>query len=213
MSVFWAIWINTLKEVEADCSSNKPPLDPVIVSINGQEHSRWKRYEIDADMFIPADDWSMTLAIPATKPDGSLRLWRKATVRIGDSVVLSGRIDRIRRRTAKGERTLTITGRDMAGVLCDCSAPIFTAQNVTLETVVSTIAKAFGIARVNITANGLREKVSIEPGISAWDAIALACELNGCHAWFEPDGTRRHGNTCFPRKGKCCASRKPTGKS
>lgn len=168
---------------------NKPPLDPVIVSINGREHSRWTRYEIDADMFIPADDWHMTLAIPVKAPETPLSLWQKAVVRIGADTVLTGRIDRIRRRTAKGERTLTITGRDMAGVLCDCSAPIFTAQNVTLQTVVATIAKAFGIARVNVTADGLREKVNIEPGMSAWDAIALACELNGCHAWFEPDGT------------------------
>ena len=168
---------------------NKPPLDTVIVSSNGYEHSRWQQYELDSDLFIPADDWSMTLATPIAKPEAPLRLWQKISVRLGNDVVLTGRIDRIQRRTVKGERSLSLSGRDMAGILCDCSAPIFTAQNVTLETVVSTIAKAFGLGRVDITANGLREKVTIEPGMSAWDAIALACEMNGCHAWFTPDGS------------------------
>lgn len=168
---------------------SKPPLDAVIVSLGGREHSRWMQYEIDSDLFIPADEWHMTLAAPLQKPDVPLALWQKAVVRVGADVVLSGRVDRIRRRTVKEGRTLTITGRDMAGVLCDCSAPVFTAQNVTLDTVVSTIAKTFGIARVETRTDGLREKVTIEPGMSAWDAIILACELNGCHAWFEPGGT------------------------
>lgn len=167
----------------------KPPLDPVIVTINGREHGRWTGYEIDSDLFLPADDWHMTLALPVSLADASLALWQNAIVRVGGDVVLHGRIDRIRRRYAKDRRQMTITGRNMAGVLCDCSAPIFTVKNVTLQTVVDTVANAFGIGRVNVAADGLREKVSIEPGMSAWDAIAAACELNGCHAWFEPDGT------------------------
>lgn len=169
--------------------SNTPPLDSVIVSVAGREHSRWKSCEMDSDLLIPADDWHMSLALPEKKPDAAIRLWGKVSISIGADIILSGRIDRIRRRTNHRERTLTITGRDMAAVLCDCSAPIFTAKNVTLETVVNTIAKTFGIARTRIQADGLREKVSIDPGISAWDAIAYACELNGCHAWFDPDGT------------------------
>lgn len=169
--------------------SNKPVLDEVILSVNGREHSRWKNVEADSDLLIPADDWTVTVAAPVKTPDVPLRLWQKVSLSIGADVVLSGRIDRIRRRTNHKERAITITGRDMAAVLCDCSAPIFTAKNVTLETVVNTIAKTFGIARTRIQTDGLREKVSIDPGMSAWDAIAYACELNGCHAWFDPDGT------------------------
>jgi prophage tail gpP-like protein len=84
-----------------------------------------------------------------------------------------------------------MSGRDGAAVLVDCSAPIFVAKEVTLDQVVAQIVRPLGITSVRINAGeqARMEKVSIDPGTTAWDALQQAAEANGLWPWFEPDGT------------------------
>lgn len=164
-----------------------PRLEPVVVSLAGREHEDWTEYEIDSDLLTPADAWRVELGVPTAKSP-TLALWSQVRVRLGGETVLVGRIDGCERYTVKGERRLTLRGRDLAGVLCDCSAPIFSAREVDLASVVATITRPLGISRVRMEASGRREKVSIEPGMTAWDALRQVCELNGCWPWFAPDG-------------------------
>lgn len=87
-----------------------------------------------------------------------------------------------------------LSGRDMAGVLLDCSAPIFTRSQASLEQIMANVVKALGITRIRIDAvDGdkklIREKVNTEPGDTAWDTLRRAAEANGLWPWFEPDGT------------------------
>ncbi|MFX8035950.1 hypothetical protein ABTK80_20075, partial [Acinetobacter baumannii] len=72
-----------------------------------------------------------------------------------------------------------------------CSAPVFTSQNLTLDQVVAKIVMPLGVTKIRIDADNAlrREKVSVEPGDTAWDALAHAAEANGLWPWFEPDGT------------------------
>lgn len=62
-----------------------------------------------------------------------VRPWAAVEVREGDTLILTGRVDALRRRIAKGEHSLTLTGRDGAGILLDCSAPILTQREVTVH--------------------------------------------------------------------------------
>jgi prophage tail gpP-like protein len=163
-------------------------LSAVILNVNGREHADWTSYEIESDFLTPADAWRVSLGIPAGKtPD--IKLWQPASVSMDGTTVLEGRIDRITRSTRKGERVLTLSGRDLAGILCDCTAPIVTARELSMPDLINLIVKPLGISKVEILAKDLREKADIEPGMKAWDALQRACELNGCHAWFAPDGT------------------------
>ncbi|MGK0740104.1 phage tail protein, partial [Yokenella regensburgei] len=84
-----------------------------------------------------------------------------------------------------------LTGRDAAAVLVDCSAPIFTAQEMTLQEVIAQIIKPLGVTAISMqaTAPGSVKKVSIEPGDSAWDALKRAAEMSGLWPWMAPDGT------------------------
>ncbi|OYW19095.1 MAG: phage tail protein, partial [Burkholderiales bacterium 12-64-5] len=85
----------------------------------------------------------------------------------------------------------SLTGRDGAAVLLDCSAPIFVAQQADLPEVVAKVVRPLGITRVRIDADETRtlEKVNVEPGETAWSALAHAAEANGLWPWFDPDGT------------------------
>ena len=165
--------------------------DVVEVKIGGQTHKGWTRYEIDSDLMTPADAWRVTLAqaqivLPPEVVEGA-----SVEVRLNRDLVLSGRLDERELRVAAGQHELLLSGRDGAGVLLDCSCPIFSRSGVTLAQLVANITKELGIKQIRIEADNklLREKVNIEPGDSAWDALRRAAEANGLWPWFEPAAT------------------------
>lgn len=167
------------------------PADSVEVRVGELVHTGWTRYEIDSDLLTPADAWSVTLAqseiiLPAQVKEGT-----PVEVRLGGEVVLTGRIDERDLAVEPGRHTLNMSGRDGAAVLLDCSSPILTVQQLTLDQVVTKIVRPLGLTRVRISADSTspREKFSCEPGDTAWDALRRAAEANGLWPWFEPDGT------------------------
>lgn len=166
--------------------------------LNGKAHSRWERYELDSDLFIPADAWSFTLAVPPERLGGDraglppiLGVGSRIQVLLGDDVVLSGWLDDVHHTTASGERTLTLLGRDGAAILVDCSAPVFSLRQATLKEVVAMIGKHFGLTKIRIDATKNRkfDRINIEPGDTAWQALKNAAESAGLWPWFDPDGT------------------------
>ncbi len=110
---------------------------------------------------------------------------------MGDETVLSGRVDSVRRSVSRQSCTLTLSGRDDAAILVDCAAPVFSANQLTLDEVIDRIVRPLGIQRIRIQASGVsrNDKVVIEPGMRAWDALAKAAAGRGLWPWFEPDGT------------------------
>ncbi|UJX40878.1 phage tail protein [Desulfovibrio sp. JY] len=160
----------------------------ITLRVAGREHRDWTSYRIESHLITPADAWRVTLGIPADRIPATVRPWAAMEACLGQDVVLTGRIDRIEREVAKGQHALTLSGRDGASVLVDCSAPVFTRRKVTLTEVVDLAVRPLGVSKVRVDVTNAREKVEIEPGMTAWDALGQACEANGCWAWFEPGG-------------------------
>ncbi len=163
--------------------------DRIIVTVAGTQHRDWTSYSIESDLVTPADGWQVTLGMAMRLTPHHVRPGARVSVSIGDSAILEGSIDSVRTHTAKGERTLTLAGRDLMGSLLDCSAPIFTQRKATVESAIRNILQPFNIQKVDVQVQAVHEKISIDPGVTAWSAIARICELNNCHAWFTPDGT------------------------
>lgn len=164
-------------------------LDRPVVRIGGKEHRDWYDYSIDSDLFTAADAWSMALGVPVRDIPAKVKPWAEVAISLGDDLVLTGRIDSIKRNTSKGERSLALQGRDLAAVLVDCSAPIFVTRETDLDGIIAKIVRPLGISKIDVRAKGAREKITVEPGMSAWDALERVCEQNGCWPWFEADGT------------------------
>lgn len=165
--------------------------DSVRLFIGGLVHDDWDSYDVDSDLLIPADAWRVGLVLkegglPATVAEGE-----EFQVRVGDDLVMTGRIDDIGDAASKSGLSFDIAGRDGAAALIDCSSPIFGAQMVTLAEVVAKVVNKLGVTRVRIDADRTRtrEKVMVEPGETAWDTLTNAAEANGLWPWFEPDGT------------------------
>ncbi|BBF86271.1 prophage tail protein [Aquitalea magnusonii] len=191
------------------------PDNTVSLLIGGRFHSKWTSYEIDSDLLIPADAWRVDLGLPQGQFPPIVTEGAAVQVRIGRDTVLTGRIDDIDDDVDKSSHTLSISGRDSAAVLTDCSAPIFTAKQVTLAEVVANVVKPLGISKIRIDADKARtaEKVNVEPGDTAWDTLVHAAEANGLWPWFEPDGTLVIGGPDYSKPPVASLVMKRDGKS
>lgn len=165
--------------------------DDLELRIGGRVHHGWMDYEIDSDLLTPADAWSVHLSQPVMDLPSEVVEGAPVEVRMGGETVLKGILDERVLSVTESQHDLKLNGRDMAGVLLDCSAPIFSRAQITLEDVIVKIVRPLGIKRIRIEAGGfgVREKVNTEPGDTAWDALRRAAEANGLWPWFEPDGT------------------------
>lgn len=159
--------------------------------VGGQYHEDWESYDVDSDLLIPADAWRVTLGLRQGELPPEASAGAPVEVRIGDERVMTGRVDDVTHRVSKREHDFALSGRDKAADLVDCSAPIFVKRQATLKEIVAALTKSFGITKTRIDADStrIREKVNVEPGDTAWDALAHAAEANGLWPWFEPDGT------------------------
>ncbi len=167
------------------------PNNEVALEIAGMRHAHWQSYEIDSDLMIAAD--AFTLTMPATDNPLPSAIQEGVPVRlsVGGKRVLQGHVDEIDEPIGRRQSTITLTGRDQAAVLLDCSAPIFSARQIGLEEIIAKLVRPLGITRIRIEAEAtqIREKVNVEPGDTAWSALQMAAEANGLWPWFEPDGT------------------------
>lgn len=164
--------------------------DAVQVHIGGRVHDAWTGYSIDSSLLIPADGWQVSLATTELRVPPEVQPGAEVQVRVGGEVVLAGLLDEWQHTVSKAGHELALSGRDLAGLLIDCSAPILSTQQLTLQQVVEKIVKPLGVKRVRIDAETklMRERVITEPGDSAWDMVRRAAEANGLWAWVEPDG-------------------------
>lgn len=168
------------------------PNNDVSLLVGGKLHRQWTTYSIDSDLLTPADAWEVRLAKAAGKLPDTIRSGAAVEVKVGDDTVLVGYIDQVRRRTGKSDKSLSISGRDYAAILRDCSAPIFTAKQVSLAEVIANIVKPLGIRKIRVDstrATSTWDKISVDPGDTAWDALVNAAEGQGLWPWFDPDGT------------------------
>lgn len=159
--------------------------------LSGFECTDWDEVVIDSQIDVPADGWSMTLFNP---PVGHLpqqvKAGVKAEIYYGNELVLTGIVDRLTEAVSRSGRALQITGRDMVGQLIDCSVPIKNSRQVNLSTlleqfVLADLGSIFETVRVQDN-NWLKNKVTVEPSESLYDAISKAAQVTGQFVWFDP---------------------------
>ncbi len=166
-------------------------VDDVSVLIDGKTHSQWESYDIDSDLLLAADAFQVTIGLKDKQMPDFVQPWSVVEVKVGNNTVLTGRVDQIEDAVNKKSHSLNLSGRDYAGILVDCAAPIFSTRLSTLQEIAAKVIRPLGLTKIRIDADSTRtrEKISVEPGDRAWDVLAHAAEANGLWPWFSPDGT------------------------
>lgn len=190
-------------------SDNYPYENDVVVEIDGKSHNNWKSYDIDSDFLIPADAFAFDIGVPSDStvlPDYS---GAEVKVRINDTLVMTGIVDTVQHGISKTSRTYRLNGRDKASVLVDCSAPITNVKGLTVLDAVKKIVEPLGIKQVQLKAenNPLLDKVDIDVGETAWNAVMRCANSAGLHLWFEPNGVLIVGGADYstpPVATLCC---------
>ncbi|MGX2968808.1 phage baseplate assembly protein [Ursidibacter arcticus] len=187
-----------------------PIQNEIAVEIDGKQHKNWKSYDIDSDFLTPADAFRFDLGVSADHdviPDFS---GKTAKVLVNGELVMTGIVDTTSHSLRQGERHYSINGRDRASVLVDCSAPITNVKGLTVLEAVKRIVAPLGITKVELKAehNPMLDKVDIDVGESAWEAIMRCANSAGLHCWFEPNDVLIVGGADYsspPVATLCCA--------
>lgn len=169
--------------------------------IAGFEINTWDKAEIDSANDTPSEGWSFSLfdenndiLLPNDIKEGA-----KVQLYYGNELLLTSVADTINSKCDRTGFALAISGRDLAGQLIDCSVPIFNGRQMTLDELLNKFVLGGDLSGlfkgVNIQDNSwLKNKVSVEPGESIWDAISKSAAVTGQHVWLEPDGTLSIGD-------------------
>lgn len=162
----------------------------IVVEIDGSQHKNWKSYDIDSDFLIPADSFNFELGKSSNLEVLPNYSGKTAVVKINGETVLTGIVDTTHHRLSKNGRGYSLNGRDRASLLLDCSAPITNVKGLSLLEAIKKIVAPLGITQVELKAehNPTLDKVDIDVGESAWEAIMRCANSAGLHCWFEPSG-------------------------
>lgn len=152
-------------------------MNNVTLTVGGADYAGWKSVSIGVGLERQCRDFS--LSITWVWPGGGdvpvrIRQGERVEVRIGPDLVLTGWVFSTPIRYYSESITLSITGRSLTADLVDCAAINKPGQwkGQSVQTIITAIAKEYGIAVVNESAVGVGlEDHTIEPGETAFESI------------------------------------------
>lgn len=157
----------------------------VVLRVNGKEYAGWKSARVVRGVETAAgsfelsvsDRWSGSAPWPIAEGD-------ECVVAVAGEVVLTGYVDRRQVSVGAGEHSVSLSGRDRAGELVDCSVLLKTWEFV--RTPVIEVARRVAAPHDVPVALGagtasppVPDKVSVDPGDTAFEVIERACRTAG----------------------------------
>lgn len=157
----------------------------VSLNVNGKAYSGWERIRITRGIETISGSFDLSVS---DRWNGRTQPWPiveedRCTVKIGNTIVITGYVDRRSLSYSAEAHTLSVSGRDKTGELVDCSAVLDKWEYIGLDVVgmIAKIAGQFGIA-VSLQPGVTFRKpplLTIDPGESAFDVIDRICRLAG----------------------------------
>lgn len=168
--------------------------------VAGIECSTWSDASIDSAIDVPADEWNLMIWNPAMGHlDPKVKAGAQMQIFNDSELVLTGIVDNLKEAVGRSGRAIQLSGRDLAGQLINCSVPIFNGKQLTLQYMIQEFVLKASLGTIisdfKIQDNSwLKNKASIEPGESIWDALAKAAQVTGQWIWMNADGSFEIGN-------------------
>lgn len=189
--------------------------DSVVLEVAGRRIENFTRYRVESDLFVADDAFSFTLEDPGVAIDPGMR----CKLYINGVLEMNGIIDRVKDGYKKTGTDLTISGRDLMGLLVDSHVGTGqTDKNITLKALAADLLKdvpfinrkgiiygkgnKFAVTETDSDPFEI-EKAQREPGRSKFDVLKQHAMERGLYFWCQPDGTFvfgqpvRTGSTLF----------------
>ena len=168
--------------------------DDIVLKIGGVVYSGWKAVSVKTMLasLTSTFDLSITERWPGQPARQSIQTGQRCEVWIGDDLVITGWIDRRRRKLNRSEYTITVSGRDVTCDLVDCSpaAKPTTWKNQKLDKIVTDLIAPFGLKLKVLAPTGAAFPNFVsDQGERVFEAIARACRMRGVMV-----GTDNRGN-------------------
>jgi len=163
----------------------------VRLVVGGRSRDEWSGISLDADLFVPADDFNLTLDALKTGYLAELHVGDPCQVFVAGELVLTGRIDQVRPVVSKRSRSLAVTGRDLAGALVDCSLLPSEWDEADLARIARDVCPPLGVANVRVQGATLEpfEHEQVNPGETPWALLSRLAEKQQVGLWLDVDGT------------------------
>jgi prophage tail gpP-like protein len=158
----------------------------VRLMVNGREYAGWKSARVTRGIESIAGSFELAVSDRWAGQDASWPIGEEdaCEVWLGKERVISGYVDRRSLAYGPAEHSLSVSGRDKAGALVDCSALLGKWEfiGVPLLTLAKRLTEPFGI-RVSLQAGLVlpkpSAKFSINPGDSVFEVLDRVCRLAG----------------------------------
>lgn len=166
--------------------------DELTLHVAGGDIAGWQQITIDRSMEQMTGAFSVTMTDgePAWARSGPVSPGDPVTISIDREVVLTGYVDRVEPSHDGGRHDISVTGRDKAADLVDCSADLGEWRGLGAVDIIRAIVKPFGLRVVDtVGIYGPVAEFRIQPGEAAMEAIDRLCRQAQVLPVAGPDGT------------------------
>lgn len=154
----------------------------VTLSVNGKDYAGWKTMDVTLSMENLAGGFSLGVSEKWPNGQRDIKPGDACAVKMNGQTVITGYVDDTDVSFDATTHELTVTGRDKAGDLVDCSAINKPGQwsGVKMDRIAQELCKPFGIPVKTETSVGEAfKKFNLEQGETVFEAIKRMADLRG----------------------------------
>lgn len=168
--------------------------DNIELQVGNSRIRDFVSYSVDADMYEAASTWQVELSAA----ESSIRTGMECTLSVAGVRILTGVVDRVQKQRSKSSGTqITITGRDLMGLLVDAYCEQFISlEDMSIRGIAETLLRNIPmISRKNVEYRNKADRMSpkraiqIEPGQTVFDVLREVAESRGLLFFCKPDGS------------------------
>ena len=168
-------------------------MSEVKMTVAGQAYGGWEMLTVNRGIKQIAGEFTLTASerFPGNWAGQPFKGGEYCTVTIGKDVVITGYIDEPSPRFDANGHQVSVSGRDKAGDLVDCSAIHASGhwRGATVLQIVQDLAAPFGISAIAAADPGKPfSDFAIQEGETAFEAISRAAAMRGLLAISDPVG-------------------------
>lgn len=149
----------------------------LLLTVDGVRYAGWTDGSVERGIDKMSGGFRLSLSDPwdGTPP---IDEQSRCTLSLGSQVVITGYVDSVEVSEGPTSHTITVSGRDAAGDLIDCSAVHASGEwrGLSLPEIVQQLVTPFGVpVRAEVDAGATFSLFRLEEGETVWRAIERAC--------------------------------------